>query len=40
MKLPLQFCFDFSSPYSYTASEWIGALAARPAGLVMCSDGA
>jgi len=29
MKAPLQFYFDFSSPYSYIASEWIEALAAR-----------
>lgn len=26
---PIQFWFDFSSPYSYIASEWIEALAAR-----------
>jgi 2-hydroxychromene-2-carboxylate isomerase len=26
---PLQFYFDFSSPYSYIASEWIEAVAAR-----------
>jgi 2-hydroxychromene-2-carboxylate isomerase len=26
---PLDFYFDFSSPYSYIASEWIEALAAR-----------
>jgi 2-hydroxychromene-2-carboxylate isomerase len=26
---PIQFYFDFSSPYSYIASEWIEALAAR-----------
>jgi 2-hydroxychromene-2-carboxylate isomerase len=26
---PIVFCFDFSSPYSYIASEWIEALAAR-----------
>ncbi|MDC8784757.1 2-hydroxychromene-2-carboxylate isomerase [Roseateles koreensis] len=26
---PLQFYFDFSSPYSYIASEWVEALAAR-----------
>ncbi len=26
---PIAFYFDFSSPYSYIASEWIGALAAR-----------
>jgi 2-hydroxychromene-2-carboxylate isomerase len=29
MKMPVQFYFDFSSPYSYIASEWIEALAAR-----------
>ncbi|MBN8510680.1 MAG: 2-hydroxychromene-2-carboxylate isomerase [Burkholderiales bacterium] len=29
MKLPIDFHFDFSSPYSYIASEWIEALAAR-----------
>jgi 2-hydroxychromene-2-carboxylate isomerase len=29
MKTPVQFWFDFSSPYSYVASEWIEALAAR-----------
>ena len=28
-KAPIQFYFDFSSPYSYIASEWIEALAAR-----------
>ena len=26
---PLQFYFDFSSPYSYVASEWVNAVAAR-----------
>jgi 2-hydroxychromene-2-carboxylate isomerase len=26
---PLDFYFDFSSPYSYMASEWVDALAAR-----------
>lgn len=26
---PIDFWFDFSSPYSYVASEWIDALAAR-----------
>ena len=26
---PIQFYFDFSSPYSYIASEWIEAMAAR-----------
>jgi 2-hydroxychromene-2-carboxylate isomerase len=29
MKAPVKFYFDFSSPYSYIASEWIEALAAR-----------
>ncbi len=29
MKAPIDFHFDFSSPYSYIASEWIEALAAR-----------
>ena len=29
MKTPLDFYFDFTSPYSYIASEWIEALAAR-----------
>ena len=29
MKAPLDFYFDFSSPYSYIASEWVEALAAR-----------
>jgi 2-hydroxychromene-2-carboxylate isomerase len=29
VKTPLDFYFDFSSPYSYIASEWIEALAAR-----------
>lgn len=28
-KRPIDFWFDFSSPYSYVASEWIEALAAR-----------
>ncbi|HEY0819953.1 MAG TPA: 2-hydroxychromene-2-carboxylate isomerase [Rhizobacter sp.] len=28
-RAPIAFYFDFSSPYSYVASEWIGALAAR-----------
>ncbi|MFN3296986.1 2-hydroxychromene-2-carboxylate isomerase, partial [Caldimonas sp.] len=28
-KPPIDFYFDFSSPYSYIASEWIEALAAR-----------
>ncbi len=29
MRPPIDFYFDFSSPYSYIASEWIGAVAAR-----------
>jgi 2-hydroxychromene-2-carboxylate isomerase len=29
MKPPIDFFFDFSSPYSYIAGEWIDALAAR-----------
>ena len=29
MKTPLDFYFDFTSPYSYIASEWVEALAAR-----------
>lgn len=29
MKAPIDFHFDFSSPYSYIANEWIDALAAR-----------
>ena len=29
MNEPIDFYFDFSSPYSYIASEWIDALAAR-----------
>ncbi len=29
MKAPIDFFFDFSSPYSYIANEWIDALAAR-----------
>ncbi|MEO7115896.1 MAG: 2-hydroxychromene-2-carboxylate isomerase [Caldimonas sp.] len=28
-KTPIDFFFDFSSPYSYIASEWVEALAAR-----------
>ena len=28
-RAPIDFYFDFSSPYSYIANEWIGALAAR-----------
>jgi 2-hydroxychromene-2-carboxylate isomerase len=29
VRSPIQFYFDFSSPYSYIASEWIEAVAAR-----------
>jgi 2-hydroxychromene-2-carboxylate isomerase len=29
VKPPIDFYFDFSSPYSYIASEWVEALAAR-----------
>ena len=29
MKSPIEFYFDFSSPYAYVAHEWIDALAAR-----------
>ncbi len=29
MKAPIDFYFDFSSPYSYIASEWVDAVAAR-----------
>lgn len=29
VKSPIEFHFDFSSPYSYIANEWIDALAAR-----------
>lgn len=29
LKAPIDFCFDYSSPYSYIANEWIDALAAR-----------
>ena len=29
MSAPIDFWFDFSSPYSYIANEWIDALAAR-----------
>lgn len=29
LRPPVQFYFDFSSPYSYIASEWIEAVAAR-----------
>jgi 2-hydroxychromene-2-carboxylate isomerase len=34
---PIEFWFDFSSPYSYIASEWIEALAARHGRTVRCS---
>jgi 2-hydroxychromene-2-carboxylate isomerase len=34
VKAPIDFYFDFSSPYSYIASEWIEALAARHARTV------
>lgn len=29
LRAPIQFFFDFSSPYSYIASEWVEAVAAR-----------
>lgn len=29
LRAPIQFYFDFSSPYAYLASEWIEAVAAR-----------
>ena len=29
MNNPIHFYFDFSSPYSYIANEWVDALAAR-----------
>ncbi len=29
MKTPIDFWFDFSSPYSYIANEWVDAVAAR-----------
>jgi 2-hydroxychromene-2-carboxylate isomerase len=29
MKAPIDFWFDFSSPYSYIANEWVDAVAAR-----------
>lgn len=29
MRLPIDFYFDFSSPYSYIANEWIDAVAGR-----------
>ena len=31
-KPAVEFFFDFSSPYSYIASEWVEALAARRGG--------
>jgi 2-hydroxychromene-2-carboxylate isomerase len=34
VKTPIDFYFDFSSPYSYIASEWVEALAARHARTV------
>jgi 2-hydroxychromene-2-carboxylate isomerase len=34
MKPAIDFYFDFSSPYSYIASEWVGAVAARHGRLV------
>jgi 2-hydroxychromene-2-carboxylate isomerase len=34
MRPAIDFYFDFSSPYSYIASEWIGAVAARHARAV------
>jgi len=34
MKAPLHFYFDFSSPYSYVANEWVDALAARHGRIV------
>jgi 2-hydroxychromene-2-carboxylate isomerase len=33
-RAPIDFYFDFSSPYSYVASEWIGAMATRHARTV------
>lgn len=33
-RAPIDFYFDFSSPYSYLANEWIDALAARHGRLV------
>jgi 2-hydroxychromene-2-carboxylate isomerase len=29
MRPPIDFYFDFSSPYSYIASEWVQAVAGR-----------
>lgn len=34
MRPPIDFFFDFSSPYSYIANEWIDALAARHGRMV------
>ena len=34
MAAPIQFWFDFSSPYSYLVNEWIDALAARHGRIV------
>lgn len=34
MRSPIDFFFDFSSPYSYIANEWIDALAARHGRMV------
>jgi len=34
MKSPIRFHFDFSSPYSYIANEWVDALAARHGRIV------
>ncbi len=34
MRTPIDFYFDFSSPYSYIANEWIDALAARHGRMV------
>ncbi|WP_395702063.1 2-hydroxychromene-2-carboxylate isomerase [Aquabacterium sp.] len=34
MRSPIDFFFDFSSPYSYVANEWIDALAARHGRMV------
>ncbi len=34
MKTPITFWFDFASPYSYIANEWIDALAARHGRMV------
>jgi 2-hydroxychromene-2-carboxylate isomerase len=34
MQAPIEFYFDFSSPYSYIANEWVDAVAARHARTV------